>query len=333
MNVNERKDLQQELLGIVFNILVESEDSTIETMVLRAVEIIKKIKEHINDDIEHGTGFDSQKMLILDWIVACDSQNHVRLNNKSLLKFEKKIKDVGGRSKRNSRGYVGGERETFLNFHFFENVNERRARNYERLDNLLNQPRRVLLSNRDENIVRQRTQEILNNIRDLDRAADRELFSGNRSENIRRSGEQMQPSEVSLNLSKNRDEYTIMRGRRRAGRRMRPNFVRREREVPLSSKIGQLIVVVSSIIVGAFIGTMVGMVIAGLCIELCVITTAEPILLIMGATAVIGAIVAGTAPVLKLIEMFKGQEPNLSTSSGLESSNTEHTYLNRQRVI
>ncbi|QBB83704.1 hypothetical protein DEJ70_02515 [Wolbachia pipientis wAlbB] len=333
MNVNERKDLQQELLGIVFNILVESEDSTIETMVLRAVEIIKKIKEHINDDIEHGTGFDSQKMPILDWIVACDSQNHVRLNNKSLLKFEKKIKDVGGRSKRNSRGYVGGERETFLNFHFFENVNERRARNYERLDNLLNQPRRVLLSNRDENIVRQRTQEILNNIRDLDRAADRELFSGNRSENIRRSGEQMQPSEVSLNLSKNRDEYTIMRGRRRAGRRMRPNFVRREREVPLSSKIGQLIVVVSSIIVGAFIGTMVGMVIAGLCIELCVITTAEPILLIMGATAVIGAIVAGTAPVLKLIEMFKGQEPNLSTSSGLESSNTEHTYLNRQRVI
>lgn len=64
---------------------------------------------------------------------------------------------------------------------------------------------------------------------------------------------------------------------------MRPNFVRREREVPLSSKIGQLIVVVSSIIVGAFIGTMVGMVIAGLCIELCVITTAEPILLIMGS--------------------------------------------------
>ncbi|MFL3876834.1 hypothetical protein wTkk_000754 [Wolbachia endosymbiont of Trichogramma kaykai] len=42
---------------------------------------------------------------------------------------------------------------------------------------------------------------------------------------------------------------------------------------------------------------MVGMVIAGLCIELCVITTAEPILLIMGATAVIEAIAAGTAPV------------------------------------
>ncbi len=299
MNIKERKDLQQELLGIVFNILVESEDSTIETMELRAVEIIKKIKEHINDDIEHGTGFDSQKMPILDWIVACDSQNHVRLNNKSLLKFEKKIKDVGGRSKRNSRGYVGGERETFLNFHFFENVNERRARNYERLDHVLNQPRRVLLSNRDENIVRQRTQEILNNIRDLDRAADRELFSGNRSENIRRPGEQMQPSEVSLNLSENRDEYTIMRGRRRAVRRMRPNFVRREREVPLSSKIGQLIVVVSSIIVGAFIGTMVGMVIAGLCIELCVITTAEPILLIMGATAVIGAIVSRNCSCIK----------------------------------
>ncbi len=305
-------------------------------METRAVEIIKKIKEHINDDIEHGTGFDSQKMPILDWIVACDSQDHVRLNNKSLLKFEKTIKDVGGRSKRNSRGYVGGERETFLNFHFFENVNERRARNYERLDHVLNHPQRVRLSNRGENIVRQRMQEILNNIRDLDRAADRELLlnlSGNRSENIRRPGEQMQPSEVSLNLSENRDEYTIMRERRRAGRRMQPNFVRREREVPLSSKIGQLIGVVSSIIVGAFIGIMVGMVIAGLCIELCMITTAEPILLIMGATAVIGAIVAGTAPLLKLIEMFKGQESNLSPSSGLESSNTEHTYLNRQRVI
>lgn len=278
-------------------------------------------------------------MPILDWIVACDSQDHVRLNNKSLLKFEKAIKDVGGRSKRNSRGYVGSERETFLNFHFFGNVDERRARNYERLDHVLNHPRRVRLSNRDENIVRQRTQEILNNIRDLDRAADRELLlnlSGNRSENIRRPGEQMQPSEVSLNLSENRDEYTIMRERRRVGRRMRPNFVRRvrrEREVPLSSKIEQLIGVVSSIIVGAFIGIMVGMVIAGLCIELCVITIAEPILLTIDATAVTGAIVAGTAPVLKLIEMFKGQEPNLSPSSGLESSNTEHTYLNRQRVI
>ncbi|WP_255563373.1 hypothetical protein [Wolbachia endosymbiont of Bemisia tabaci] len=271
MNIKERKDLQQELLGIVFNILVESEDSTIETMELRAVEIIKKLKEHINDDIEHGTGFDSQKMPILDWIVACDSQNHVRLNNKSLLKFEKTIKDIGGRSKRNSRGYVGSEREIFLNFHFFENVNERRARNYERLDHVLNQPQRVRLSDRGENIVRQRTQEILNNIRDLDRADDRELFSENRSENIRRPREQMRPSWR----------------------------IRREREVPLSSKIGQLIVVVSSIIVGAFIGTMVGMVIAGLCIELCVITTAEPILLIMGATAVIGAIVSRNCSCIK----------------------------------
>nr|WP_246038723.1 hypothetical protein [Wolbachia endosymbiont of Leptopilina clavipes] len=61
MNIKERKDLQQELLGIVFNILIESEDSAIEAMETRAVEIIKKIKEHINDDIEHGTGFDSQK--------------------------------------------------------------------------------------------------------------------------------------------------------------------------------------------------------------------------------------------------------------------------------
>ncbi|WP_264376111.1 hypothetical protein [Wolbachia endosymbiont (group B) of Sphaerophoria taeniata] len=147
--------------------------------------------------------------------------------------------------------------------------------------------------------------------------------------------QQMRPNfirerEASLNLFGNRDENVIMRGQMRSRYIRR---IRREREVPLSSKIGELIGVVSSIIVGAFIGIMVGMVIAGLCIELCVITTAEPILLIMGATAVIGAIVAGTAPVLKLIEMFKGQEPNLSPSSGLESSNTEHTYLNRQRVI
>lgn len=60
MNIKEWKDLQQELLGIVFNTLIESEDSAIEAMKTRAV-IIKKIKEHINDDIEHGTGFDSQK--------------------------------------------------------------------------------------------------------------------------------------------------------------------------------------------------------------------------------------------------------------------------------
>ncbi|MGL9758930.1 MAG: hypothetical protein ACR5LA_09105 [Wolbachia sp.] len=74
-----------------------------------------------------------------------------------------------------------------------------------------------------------------------EREASLNLF-GNRNENIRRPREQMQPSEVSLNLSENRDEYTIMRERRRAGRQMQPNLVRREREVTLSSKIGQLIV-------------------------------------------------------------------------------------------
>ncbi len=54
MNIKEGKDLQQELLGIVFNILIESEDSAIEAMETRAVEIIKKLKEHINDYIEYG---------------------------------------------------------------------------------------------------------------------------------------------------------------------------------------------------------------------------------------------------------------------------------------
>ncbi|WP_264686793.1 hypothetical protein [Wolbachia endosymbiont (group B) of Rhopobota naevana] len=288
-NIKERKDLQQELLGIVFNILIESEDSAIEAMETRAVEIIKKLKEHINDYIEYG----GQKKPILDWVIVCDSQNNVRLNNKSLLKFEKAIKDIGGRAPLNeikstirllveqaqlNHVRIRGEREVPLNL-FEENI-------------IMRERRRAREQQMRPNFIRER--------------------------------------EASLNLFGNRDENVIMRGQMRSRYIRR---IRREREVPLSSKIGELIGVVSSIIVGAFIGIMVGMVIAGLCIELCVITTAEPILLIMGATAVIGAIVAGTAPVLKLIEMFKGQEPNLSPSSGLESSNTEHTYLNRQRVI
>ncbi|CAH2209388.1 MULTISPECIES: hypothetical protein [Wolbachia] len=289
MNIKEGKDLQQELLGIVFNILIESEDSAIEAMETRAVEIIKKLKEHINDYIEYG----GQKKPILDWVIVCDSQNNVRLNNKSLLKFEKAIKDIGGRAPLNeikstirllveqaqlNHVRIRGEREVPLNL-FEENI-------------IMRERRRAREQQMRPNFIRER--------------------------------------EASLNLFGNRDENVIMRGQMRSRYIRR---IRREREVPLSSKIGELIGVVSSIIVGAFIGIMVGMVIAGLCIELCVITTAEPILLIMGATAVIGAIVAGTAPVLKLIEMFKGQEPNLSPSSGLESSNTEHTYLNRQRVI
>ncbi|WP_367363641.1 hypothetical protein [Wolbachia endosymbiont (group B) of Scrobipalpa ocellatella] len=289
MNIKEGKDLQQELLGIVFNILIESEDSAIEAMETRAVEIIKKLKEHINDYIEYG----GQKKPILDWVIVCDSQNNVRLNNKSLLKFEKAIKDIGGRAPLNeikstirllveqaqlNHVRIRGEREVPLNL-FEENI-------------IMRERRRAREQQMRPNFIRER--------------------------------------EASLNLFGNRDENVIMRGQMRSRYIRR---IRREREVPLSSKIGELIGVVSSIIVGAFIGIMVGMVIAGLCIELCVITTAEPILLIMGATAVIGAIVAGTAPVLKLIEMFKGQEPNLSPSSGLESSNTEHTYLNRQKVI
>ncbi|BET33067.1 hypothetical protein [Wolbachia pipientis] len=289
MNIKEGKDLQQELLGIVFNILIESEDSAIEAMETRAVEIIKKLKEHINDYIEYG----GQKKPILDWVIVCDSQNNVRLNNKSLLKFEKAIKDIGGRAPLNeikstirllveqaqlNHVRIRGEREVPLNL-FEENI-------------IMRERRRAREQQMRPNFIRER--------------------------------------EASLNLFGNRDENVIMRGQMRSRYIRR---IRREREVPLSSKIGELIGVVSSIIVGAFICIMVGMVIAGLCIELCVITTAEPILLIMGATAVIGAIVAGTAPVLKLIEMFKGQEPNLSPSSGLESSNTEHTYLNRQRVI
>nr|WP_010403298.1 hypothetical protein [Wolbachia endosymbiont of Nasonia vitripennis] len=216
MNIKERKDLQQELLGIVFNILIESEDSAIEAMETRAVEIIKKIKEHINDDIEHGTGFDSQKMPILDWIVACDSQDHVRLNNKSLLKFEKAIKDIGGRAPLNeikstirllveqaqlNHVRIRGEREVPLNL-FEENI-------------IMRERRRAREQQMRPNFIRER--------------------------------------EASLNLFGNRDENVIMRGQMRSRYIRR---IRREREVPLSSKIGELIGVVSSIIVGAFIGIM-----------------------------------------------------------------------------
>lgn len=88
MNIKEGKDLQQELLGIVFNILIESEDSAIEAMETRAVEIIKKLKEHINDYIEYG----GQKKPILDWVIVCDSQNNVRLNNKSLLNLRRQLR-------------------------------------------------------------------------------------------------------------------------------------------------------------------------------------------------------------------------------------------------
>ncbi|MFL3876832.1 hypothetical protein wTkk_000752 [Wolbachia endosymbiont of Trichogramma kaykai] len=44
--------------GVIRNcfqyIPIESEDSAVEAMETRAVEIIKKLKEHINDDMEYG---------------------------------------------------------------------------------------------------------------------------------------------------------------------------------------------------------------------------------------------------------------------------------------
>lgn len=257
MNIKERKDLQQELLGIVFNILIESEDSAIEAMETRAVEIIKKLKEYINDDIEYG----GQKKPILDWVIVCDSQNNVRLNNKSLLKFEKAIKDIGGRAPLN-------EIKSIIRL-----LVEQAQLNHVRIRG----EREVPLNLFEENII----------IRERGRAREQQM----RPNFIRER-------EASLNLFGNRDENVIMRGQMRSRYIRR---IRREREVPLSSKIGKLIGVVSSIIVGAFIGIMVGMVIAGLCIEMCIITTSEPLLLIMGATAVIGAIVARTAPLLKCV--------------------------------
>ncbi|WP_264706814.1 hypothetical protein [Wolbachia endosymbiont (group B) of Archips podanus] len=196
MNIKEGKDLQQELLGIVFNILIESEDSAIEAMETRAVEIIKKLKEHINDYIEYG----GQKKPILDWVIVCDSQNNVRLNNKSLLKFEKAIKDIGGRAPLNEIKLV-----------------EQAQLNHVRI----RREREVPLNLFEENII----------MRERRRAREQQM----RPNFIRER-------EASLNLFGNRDENVIMRGQMRSRYIRR---IRREREVPLSSKIGAVVLKVN----------------------------------------------------------------------------------------
>lgn len=93
MDLEQLKDLQQELLGMVFLIVAPASEEE-RCMKNRALKIIRELKDHINDDIE----MNNLRMTILDRIVFCDSQDNVRLNNKSLLDLEDDVKSIGGKT-------------------------------------------------------------------------------------------------------------------------------------------------------------------------------------------------------------------------------------------
>lgn len=80
MNLEQLKKLQQELLGIIFLILAPASAEEEKDMKDRALKIIDELKDHINDCIE----ISNQRKTILDCIILCDSQDNVRLNNRSL---------------------------------------------------------------------------------------------------------------------------------------------------------------------------------------------------------------------------------------------------------
>lgn len=88
------KNLQLELLRIIFLILAPASAEEERDMKERALEIISILKDHINDDIE----MNNLRMTILDYIVFCDSQDNVRLNNRSLLDLEDAVKSIGGKT-------------------------------------------------------------------------------------------------------------------------------------------------------------------------------------------------------------------------------------------
>ncbi|WP_264336670.1 hypothetical protein [Wolbachia endosymbiont (group B) of Chorthippus brunneus] len=88
------KNLQLELLEIIFLILAPASAEEERDMKERALEIIGILKDHINDDIE----MNNLRMTILDCIVLCDSQGNVRLNNRSLLDLEDAVKSIGGKT-------------------------------------------------------------------------------------------------------------------------------------------------------------------------------------------------------------------------------------------
>ncbi|UIP92959.1 hypothetical protein JSQ73_001075 [Wolbachia endosymbiont of Anopheles demeilloni] len=88
------KNLQQELLGIIFLILAPINAEEEKDMKERALKIIDELKDHINDDIEMS----DLRMTISDYIILCDSQDNVRLNNRSLLDLEDAVKSIGGKT-------------------------------------------------------------------------------------------------------------------------------------------------------------------------------------------------------------------------------------------
>lgn len=92
MDLEQLKKLQQELLGIIFLILAPDSAEEEKDMKDQALEIIGILKDHINDDIE----MNNLRMTILDRIIFCDSQDNVRLNNRSLLDLEDTVKSIGG---------------------------------------------------------------------------------------------------------------------------------------------------------------------------------------------------------------------------------------------
>ncbi|MGY5878471.1 hypothetical protein [Wolbachia endosymbiont of Nasonia giraulti] len=82
------------MLGIIFLILAPASAEEERDMKERALEIIGILKDHINDDIE----MNNLRMTILDCIILCDSQDNVRLNNRSLLDLEDAVKSIGGKT-------------------------------------------------------------------------------------------------------------------------------------------------------------------------------------------------------------------------------------------
>ncbi|WP_419247313.1 hypothetical protein ACJZL1_01105 [Wolbachia endosymbiont of Rhagoletis indifferens] len=95
MDLKKLKNLQQDLLGIIFLIVAQASEEEVRDMQDRALKIIDELRDHINDDIEIN---DNLRMTILDCIVSCDSQNGVRLNNRSLLDLEDAVKSIGGKT-------------------------------------------------------------------------------------------------------------------------------------------------------------------------------------------------------------------------------------------
>ncbi|MFL3876344.1 hypothetical protein [Wolbachia endosymbiont of Trichogramma kaykai] len=82
------------MLGIIFLILAPINAEEEKDMKERALKIIDELKDHINDDIEMS----DLRMTILDYIILCDSEDNVRLNNRSLLDLEDAVKSIGGKT-------------------------------------------------------------------------------------------------------------------------------------------------------------------------------------------------------------------------------------------